>query len=311
MLNKLVFALVLVIVMVTTGCAKSAPAERVTLKMGSLPRIFDMVLFTAQQEGVFEKNNIKVEIVPFRSVVERNTAFLAGQLDGFVDSFYEAININKGQEYCRVVGHNTMPDMFVIVASPSAGITNPQQLKGKEIGTSTGTIMEYGLDQLLASAGLTPQDVKPSNVPNMPLRLEMLMQGKLPAAIMTPPLSEQALAAGALRLLDDNKQQLAGPSLIFSLNAVNIKASGVRGFVTSWQQTVRLINKDPEKYRGLLVSTAAVPESLAGTYKVPIFPEMRLPTEVEGKTMTDWMKSKGMITVDIAYEKIVDISFIK
>ena len=143
MLKKLVFALVLVIVLIAAGCAKAAPDETITLKIGSLPRIFDMVIYSAQQEGVFQKNNIKVEIVPFRSVVERNTAFLAGQLDGFVDSIYEAININKDQEYCRVVGHNLMPDMFVLVASPSGGITSAQQLKGKEIGTSTGTIIEY------------------------------------------------------------------------------------------------------------------------------------------------------------------------
>jgi NitT/TauT family transport system substrate-binding protein len=311
MLRKLVFALVMGVVLIAAGCAKAAPDETITLKIGSLPRIFDMVIYSAQQEGVFQKNNIKVEIVPFRSVVERNTAFLAGQLDGFVDSIYEAININKDQEYCRVVGHNLMPDMFVLVASPSGGITSAQQLKGKEIGTSTGTIMEYGLDSLLASVGMSSQDVKPTNVPNMPLRLEMLMQGKLPAAIMTPPLSEQALAGGAVRLLDDNKQQLAGPGLIFSMGAVNTKAAAVKSFVQSWQQTVKLINADPEKYRSLLVSTAAVPEALAGTYTIPIFPEVRLPTEAEVKTLADWMKSKGMLTADVPYARIVDKTFMK
>jgi NitT/TauT family transport system substrate-binding protein len=311
MLKKLVLALTLVVVLVMTGCAKAAPTETVTLKIGAMPRIFDMVLYTAQQEGIFEKNNIKVELVPFSSVVERNTAFMAGQLDGFVDSIWEAININKEQEMCKAVGHNLMPDMFVLVASPSAGITSPEQLKGKEIGTSTGTIMEYALDRLLASAGIASQDIKPNNVPKMPLRVEMLMQGKLPAALFTPPLSAQALAGGGIRLLDDSQQQLAGPGLIFSMNAVNTKAAGITGFVKSWQQTVKIINADPEKYRGLLVTTAMVPEALAATYQVPVFPEVRLPTEVEVKTLTDWMKSKGLITADIPYSRIVDSRFIK
>ena len=158
---------------------------------------------------------------------------------------------------------------------------------------------------------MSSQDVKPTNVPNMPLRLEMLMQGKLPGAILTPPLSEQALAGGAIRLLDDNKQQLAGPGLIFSMGAVNTKAAAVKSFVQSWQQTVKLINADPEKYRSLLVSTAAVPEALAGTYKVPVFPEVRLPSEAEVKTLADWMKSKGMLTADVPYARIVDKTFMK
>jgi len=311
MLKKLVLSLVLVFTLVAAGCAKAPPTETVTLKIGSLPRVFDMVLYTAQQEGIFEKNNIKVEIVPFTSVVERNTAFLAGQLDGFVDSIWEAVNIDKDQEICKVVGHNLMPDMFVLVASPSAGITSPEQLKGKEIGTSTGTIMEYALNSLLASAGVSSKDITASNVPKMPLRLEMLMQGKLPAALFTPPLSAQALSGGAVKLLDDSRQQLAGPGLIFSVNAVDTKKTGVTGFVNSWQQTVKLINADPEKYRSLLVSTAMVPEALAATYQVPAFPEVRIPTEAEVKTLADWMKSNGLITADIPYSRVVDKSFIK
>ena len=168
MFKKICLVLALVIVLAATGCSKPAPTETVTLKIGSLPRIFDMVLYTAQQEGVFQKNNLNVEIVPFRSVVERNTAFLSGQIDGFVDSIYEAINIDKDQDYCRVVGHNLMPDMFVLVVAPNSGITSPEQLKGKEIGTSTGTIMDYALDSLLATSGVSSQDVKHTNIPNMP-----------------------------------------------------------------------------------------------------------------------------------------------
>jgi NitT/TauT family transport system substrate-binding protein len=311
MQKKICLVLALVVLLVSIGCSKAVPAETVSLKIGSLPRIFDMVLYTAQQENVFQKNNLNVEIVPFRSVVERNTAFLSGQIDGFVDSYYEAININKDQDYCRVVGHNMMPEMFVLVVAPGSSITSPEQLKGQEIGTSTGTIMDYALESLLASKGVSISDVKPTNIPNMPLRVETLLQGKLSAAILTPPLSVQALAGGAVRLLDDSQQQLAGPSLIFANSAISAKSAGIKNFVQSWQQTVKLINADPDNYRSILVKTASVPEGIAATYKVPVFPEARQPTEAEIQTLTDWMKAKGMLKTDIPYNKIVDTNFIK
>jgi NitT/TauT family transport system substrate-binding protein len=141
--------------------------------------------------------------------------------------------------------------------------------------------------------------------------LEMLTQGKLPAAIFTPPLSEQALASGAIRLADDSQQQLAGPALIFTTDAVKSKSAGVTALVKSWQQTVKMINADPEKYRSLLVKTAMVPESLASSYKVPVFPEVRLPTEAEVTDLIDWMKASGLISAEIPYSRIVDKSFIK
>ncbi len=298
----------------SSGPPSTSPAtaaQPVRLRIGSLPRIFDLVLYAAEQDGVFKKNNLQVEIVPFRSVVERNNAFLAGDLDGFVDSIYEAININNSRDYCRVVGHNLMANMFAIVTGPRSSVIDPAQLKGKEIATSTGTIMQYALDKLLAQAGLENTDVNYVNVTSMPLRLEMIVQGKLPAAIMTPPLSDQAIASGARLLMDDSRQLLAGPGLIFSNDALKYKSDGIRRFIQSWQETIKAVNADPNRYRALLVSTAQVPDSLAATYKVPVFPEVRLPSAAELGLLLEWMKAQGIIAQEMSYDQVVETKFLK
>ncbi|HSW58377.1 MAG TPA: ABC transporter substrate-binding protein [Dehalococcoidales bacterium] len=316
-MKKLVImvSILLVLVIILSGCSRPAttpaantpPAQPapVTLKIGSLPRIFDLVLYAAQQDGVFEKNNLRVEIVPFASVLERNNAFLAGQLDGFVDSIYEAINMNKEVLNCKVAGHNLMPGMFKIVAAPKSGITQPAHLKGAKIATSTGTIMDYALDKLLASQGISSNDVTYVNVPRMPLRLTMLESGDVTAAILTPPLSEQAIASGNRLILDDSTLLLAGPALIFNLNTVNNQPQAIRNFVKSWNEEVALINAGTEKYRTLLVKTAQVPEGLASSYVIPVFPEVRLPTPDEVASMSHWMKSKGLIPTDASYDNLV------
>ncbi len=313
----ILIALLLVVVMLIAGCGtknattttqdalSTVKPDPVTIKIGSLPRIFDLVLYAAQQDGVFEKNDLKVEIVPFASVIERNNAFLAGQLDGFVDSIYEAINMNKETQNCQVAGHNLMPGMFKIVAAPTSGITDASQLKGAKIATSTGTIMDYALDKLLATKGINTSEVIYVNVPRMPLRLTMLDSGDVTAAIFTPPLSEQAIASGNKLVLDDSSMLLAGPALIFNMNAVTNKSAGVKNFVKSWNQEVILINGAAEKYRSLLVKTAQVPEALAGTYAIPEFPAVRLPTRTEVRDLSDWMKSKGLLNADANYDKLV------
>jgi NitT/TauT family transport system substrate-binding protein len=311
MLKRLIIpvCLLLLVALIFAGCGeKTTPAastEPVNLKIGALPRIFDLVIYAAQQDGVFTQNNLKVDIVPFASVLERNNAFLAGQLDGFADSIYEAINMNKESQNAEVAGHNLMPDMFKIVVSPSSGITNPSQLKGKQIATSTGTIMDYALDQLLAPYKMSAADLVLVNVPKMPLRLDMLAQGTVQSAIFTPPLSEQAIASGNTLILSDSTNLLAGPALIFNVSAAKNKNVAVNSFTKSWNQEVALINASPEKYRSLLVKTAQVPESLAAAYKIPTFPEVRKPTQSEVTLMGDWMKSKGLLTNSVNYDNLV------
>jgi NitT/TauT family transport system substrate-binding protein len=288
----------------------TAPAN-ISLKIGSLPRIYDIIAYAAQQEGIFQKHQLSVEIVSFRSQVEKDNGMLSGNLDGVIEGTYGAVNLNKEAQTSKLIGHNFMAHMFNLIVSPGSGISNPSQLKGKEIATSTGTIMDYALDKMLTAEGMSLKDVITTNVPNMPLRLEMLAQNKLPAAMFTAPLSDQAIAIGNILLLDDSKEQFGGPGLIFSSEALKNKPEGIERFVQSWQEAVKMINSNPEKYRSLVVSTAKVPEAIAATYKIPEFPELRLPSEAEINTIVTWMKEKGMITQDIAYSNIVDSRFIK
>lgn len=79
----------------------------------------------------------------------------------------------------------------------------------------------------------------------------------------------------------------------------------------SWQDVVERINGNPDQFRGLLVSTAQVPEALALSYEVPVFPTVRMPFPAELSRLMDWMKSKAMLKQDIPYARIVDSRFLK
>ncbi len=290
--------------------ATEVPAEKVTLKIGSLPRIFDLIAYAAERDGIFEKHNLDVEIVSFRSTVEMNNALLVGELDGSIQGTFEAVNLNKEGENAKLVGHNFMPRMFEVVASQSSGITSADQLKGKEVATGTGTIMEYAMDELLRAQGMAGKDVNYVNVPNIALRVEMLNQGKVPVAVLTSPTSDLAVMNGARIILDDAEQLLGGPGLIFSIGALNSKSDGIDRFVKAWQETVDLINASPREYHSLLIDVARVPEQVASSLAVPVFPKLRLPEEVELKSITDWMIEKGLMIEPVPYDRVVETKYL-
>lgn len=313
MLKRLSLISVLAAILVIAGCTPrpaETPEESI-LKIGSLPRILDLPAYVAQQEDLYQKHGITVEIIPFRSTTEMSTTFLSGELDGIIQGTFGSVNLNKEQKTSKFVASCFMPHMFEIVASADSGITKPEQLKDRQIATAISTVMDYSLDRLLASQGVEPEDIVKVNIPIMPLRLETLVQGKVDGAILTSPLSDFAVFNGGRIIIDDTDKPFGGPGLIFSLKALEDKPDTIGRFIQAWQQAVDLINPNPEKYHNLLAEVARVPEEITEKVKVPTFPKLHLPDETEIASVIDWMMTNGLLNTPPAYSDIVETRYLR
>jgi len=302
--KRLGLTIILAVFIVLASCSP-VPTEKVSLRIGSLPRSFDTIAYVAQQEGLFEEQNIEVQIVPFRSEIEMDTALLAGELDGIIDDLFMAVLLGKEKETVKLVGWNAMPGLLQIIAAPGSNITSSADLKGREIAVSINSIMDYALDRLLMTENLTNEDIVKVNIPVMPLRLEVLSQGQVSAAILTPPLSDMAVFNGGKVIIEDI-EPFAGPGLIFSTEALRDKSDAIDRFIQAWQQAVKLINAEPAKYHGLLVEIARAPEAVSEDIEMPTFPTLRLPTEAEVDSVVSWLLSEGIVSEPIPYNQVVD-----
>ncbi|MFH1381321.1 MAG: ABC transporter substrate-binding protein [Chloroflexota bacterium] len=307
MLKRLTPVLLLMAILFA-GCAPATSQQEPSLKIGSLPRIIDLPAYVAQQEGLFERQGVKVEIVPFRSTVEMNTALLAEQLDGIIQDVFEAVNMNKEQPTVKLVGRAIMPRMFQIIAAKDSGINSVSQLKGKQVAVATSTIIDYGLDRLLVANGLNSDDITRVNIPSMPLRLEALNQGQVPVAALSRPLSDMAVLGGGKIVVEDDKEPFAGPGLVFSLTALKNKSEAISRCVAAWQEAVEAINAEPAKYESLLAEIALAPASVS--LEVPTFPLLALPSEAEVKSVVDWFIAKGLASKPLAYSDVVETKYL-
>ncbi len=289
------------------GC-NTHTASSDTLKIGSMARVFDVIAYVAQEEGLYEKHGIEVEIVPFQSTIEMNTALLTGELDGIIQDVFEAVNMNKEKSATRIAVWSAMPRMFEVVTSSQSNIKDLNGLKGKEVAIATSTIMEYGLDRLLDEKGLSGNDVVKVNIPVLPMRLEALNQGQVPAAILTPPLSDVAVLNGGTVVLSDIDSLIAGPGLIFSVNSLDKKHDAIGKYITSWQQAVELINNEPGKYQALFNQIARIPENVK--LDIPHFPQPGLPQEADIDAIVSWMIEKGIMSTPLKLGDVVETSYL-
>ncbi len=316
MFRQTVIVLVLFAVLLS-ACGGAAPAaqEDPTLKIAVLPILDALPMYVADAQGYFKDAGITVQFVPVASAAERDQLMQAGQADGMINDPISTVLYNKDTQKIAIVDFARIasPDQpqYSIVASKDSGITRPDQLKGVEIGISEGTIIAYTTDRLLEHAGLTSADIKTTNVPKIPDRLQLLSEGRMKAANMPEPFATLAEQGGAVRVIDDASLPEIGTSEIsFMVATLKTKPQTVKKFLAAVHKAVVDVNGNPDKWNSLLTDKKLIAAPLIGKYQLPKFPAPSVPSEAQIKDVLAWMTEKGLIKQDVPYSQLVDASYL-
>jgi NitT/TauT family transport system substrate-binding protein len=274
--------------------------------MAVLPILDALPMYVAQQEGLFDKHGVKVELIPASSAPNRDQLITAGQADGMINEIVSTLLYNKDQTQVQIVrfARTASPEapMFRILAAADSGINSVEGLKGVEIGISEGTVIEYLTDRLLQAEGLTSEDIKTIAVPDISTRMSLLGTGELKAGMLPDPLASLAMQQGAGLVLDDTKHpELGHSTYAFRKAFIDENPDAVRGFLAAIEEAVRLINAEPGKWSNLLTEQKLVPAPLVGSFEVPKFVGSTVPDETQWNDVMAWMKEKGLISADVSY----------
>jgi NitT/TauT family transport system substrate-binding protein len=280
-----------------------------------LPILDALPMYVAEAQGYFKDAGITVEFLPVASAAERDQVMQAGQADGMINDLISTVLYNKDTQKIGIVrfARTASPDQpqYSIVASKDSGITSPDQLKGVEIGISEGTVIAYTTDRLLQHAGLTQDDIKTTNVPKIPDRLQLLSEGKMKAANMPEPFATLAEQSGAVRVLDDRSLPEVGTSEIsFNVSALKAKPETVKKFLAAIDKATADVNGNPDKWNSLLTDKKLIAAPLIGKYALPKFPTASVPSEAQLKDVMAWMIAKGLVKQEVPYSQLVDARYL-
>jgi NitT/TauT family transport system substrate-binding protein len=185
----------------------------------------------AQQEGLFRKNGLDVELIHIASSSRGIQAILAGEIAfSFMDGA-NAVQANlKGANIAFVAGA-TNRQVFSLMARPE--IKKISDLRGKKIGitragSSTHTSALYALGQ----GGLKPGDYQVLPLIEVPNILTALMAGQIDAGVVSPPTNSRARKAGFNELMNLAKE---GPEY------VSVAVGGSRAYIRANEDVVRRV----------------------------------------------------------------------
>ncbi len=305
----------LLVLALTAGCAQNeqegqagkAPAK---LKIGSLTNEENLPILVAQEKGYFAAENLEVELVPMQSPVELQSAFQSGGLDGMMTDIMIALMLKGAGEDLRItsiaLGSTPQEGRFAIVAAPNRDIQTVQDLKGKSIGISDNSIIEYVTDGILAQAGMSPSDVEKTTVAKIPVRVEMLLNNQIDAITVPDPHISNAVARGAKVVADDTTgENLSQSVYVMTQQALNDKTDAIAGFYQGYAKAAEDINADPDQFRGLLVNNCNIPEQIAENYQVQHYAAPQLPAEKDVNNVITWLKAKSLLKSDLKYADVI------
>ncbi|MGA2480481.1 MAG: ABC transporter substrate-binding protein [Spirochaetia bacterium] len=282
------------------------------LRVGLMPAYNSIPLVVAEKKGLFEAEGIKVELLPFSSQLNRETALQTAAIDGTVSDMINAIQAWSQGFGARVT--SASEGNFSLLSSPKSAVRTLDDWKkrapGKiRTGLLENSIVFYLTEDMLTAAGADTASVDLVPILQLPARLEMLIAGQIEAATLPEPLATVAEARGAHRLAD---AEALGPTpgvLLFTKKALAEKSREISAFYRAYDKAVQEINTNPESYRAAIVERCEFPPAVTRLMKIPRFSPSFVPSAAEVAAVARWMQRKGLVSGIPAYADIVATGF--
>jgi NitT/TauT family transport system substrate-binding protein len=305
----------LILIMIVISACSSRSANPTSIRIAVLPVLDTLPIHVAQEEGLFEKHRVAVEILPAGSAPKRDEMISAGQADGMVNEVVSTIFYNRDETQVQIVRYarSATPDspIFFILASGQSGISAVDQLKGVEIGVSKGTVIEYLTDRLLQAEGFSDEQISTVAVPDIGQRMALLGSGELNAAMLPDPLASLIMQQGANLVIEDSKHpEYSHSTVSFRKSFIDENPDAVRGFLAAWEDAVELINADPQYYADLMVSKELVPPPLIDKFPVPQFVTADVPSQSQWDDSINWVNENNLVSGQASYDNSVTSEFL-
>jgi len=272
--------------LVSAGAAgqKEQAAETAPVRIGVMPDAGALPLFL--MDGV--------ELVPFMSARERDTAMQVGELDGTMTDLVSVVSFHQKGMPQRVL--TITESRFMLVAHPDF---NPESSPWSA-GLSENTVIEFMVDQLAAG-----RPVEKVSIPQVPVRMEMLGSGKIPMACLTDAMAWPLLKQGFPIVEDQADTGLEPAVLVFTDEYVRNHPKEIAAFREQWNAAVDKINADPGSYSSLLLTQIRLPDDPDHPYPVPRFRSVMLPPEDTVARVLEWYKGKYGLDKPVSYKDLV------
>jgi len=267
-MKKLIYAVAALLLV--AGCtdtstpASSSGGATVRLGFSAWPGWFPWQV--AQEEGLFAKNGVTVDLKYFESYTDSLTALSTGNLDANSQTLNDTLSsVSGGSKQTVVLVNDNSTGNDQIIARP--GINSIADLKGKKVAAEQGTVDHYLLLLALKKAGLTEKDIQFTPLVT-DAAAAAFVAGKIDAVGVFAPFTTTALGlAGSKAIATSKDFPGAIPDhLVFGAAFVKAHPTEIQALVQTWFDTLAWIKANPDKAIDIMAKRGGVSAADYKTY---------------------------------------------
>ena len=219
-------------------------ATKVRLGFSAWPGWFPWQV--AQEQGLFAKNNVEVDLKYFDSYTDSLNALTTGNLDANSQTLNDTLSsVSGGAKQTIVLINDNSTGNDQIIAK--AGINSVADLKGRKVAAEQGTVDHYLLLLALKKAGLTESDVEFTAL-TTDAAAAAFVAGKVDAVGVFAPFTTTALELAGSKAIATSKDFPGAipDTLSFDSEFVAKHPEQVQAVVQTWFDTVAWIKANTD-----------------------------------------------------------------
>lgn len=312
-MKKMFIAVLLILCSLSlVGCSreKTVSVPEKTITIGVMPDVESIPFIIAERNGYFAKEGVKVKIEHFTSAKDRDSALQSGQLDGVITDVLAVVFANEGGFDLKIISKND--GNIELMAGKDSGITSLAGLKGKKVGLSSNTIMEYTTDQMLAAEQIKAEEIKKVVIPPLPTRLEMLQGAQVDAAILPEPLAGLGIKNGARVLTSTDQMGNKAGAIAFTSQSIKESPEEIKAIFRAYNEAVNYLQKEPlAGYVDFIIKEQGFPPTIKDSLQLPEYHQAEAPDDRIVADVVKWMQAKELIKGNYTYKDLVDESVLR
>ncbi len=181
------------------GRAGQGDTAKVDCSLALMATLDCLPFFYAETHGIYRRLGMDVAVTPYRSQLACDTALTRGA----ADIVYSDHLVAKRAGQKAAEGWETamqMGDAWTLVAYRGLRIKHAKALEGRDIGITRSSESLEKLEATLQANGLSAEQVYLPQINDLNIRMLMVAQGQLAAAMLTEPYTAAAAARGNMLL---------------------------------------------------------------------------------------------------------------
>jgi NitT/TauT family transport system substrate-binding protein len=278
----------------------------------------------AQEEGLFEKRNLKVdffsvgrsEAEPADKVAWYGDLVRGGDLDAYSVCAWGAIDRLAEKEREKIVAATTSSGYaFSILVAPGLGIKTAADLAEIPIAVNMKTGSHYCiLSDLERTLPYSKIKVVHGGEPHN--RLKGLLEGKFQAVALISPYTEIAVQLGFVKVAETKTVDV----LAFVARD-DIPMEVLTRYLAALDEAAKMMKKDPERFRALYVRTLRetfmgfpdewktrinkLVDKIAPTIPITTWGELTEYPRESFNSLSTWMTKHNLLQANVQYENMV------